>query len=63
MEIFETNGKFVVASEKNGQFTVPVRGESFTARTGRDLSRVNLAGAYVYKTEAGAKRALRAMEQ
>ena len=63
MQVFETNGKYVVASERNGQFTVPVRGESFTARTGRDLGCINLTGAYVYKTEAGAKRALKAMEQ
>ena len=61
MEIFETRNKFVVASEKNGQFMVPVRGESFNARTGRNLDRINLTGAYVYKTEVGAKRALKAM--
>ena len=63
MQVFETNGKYVVAIERNGQFVVPVRGESFTARTGRNLDRINLSGAYLYKTEVGAKRALKAMEQ
>jgi hypothetical protein len=57
MEIFETRGKFVLGTERNGTYEIPVRGESFGARYGRNLDKINLTGCYVYKTEAGAKAA------
>ena len=63
MEIFETRGKFVLGTERDGTYVIPVRGESFSARMGRDLDKMNLTGCSVYKTESGAKRALKAMEQ
>ena len=63
MQVFETNRKYVVASERDGTYVIPVRGESFSARMGRDLDKMNLTGCSVYKTESGAKRALKAMEQ
>lgn len=59
MKVYETRGRFVLGYEANGQYYIPVRGESFTHRTGRNLDSVNLTGAYVYKTRSGAVRAAR----
>ena len=61
MEIFKIRNVYVVGKETNYTYELPVRGESFSARVGRDLEVMNLTGCYVYKSRAAAVRALKAL--